>query len=153
MVPQQGYVSVSRRPPDIEDYIDILRRYRSWIVGPTFAGLVIAVVVAFLWLERRDDNRLCGACPGPSRGTNNIGCGKCGLRGYAARKVIMRLSTIDPEQRPRFAAMVALVLAATALCACGSTTNNGWDGGANVMGSSAGNGGGTSGGGLGTGVI
>ncbi len=49
MVPQQGYVSVSRRPPDIEDYIDILRRYRSWIVGPTFAGLVIAVVVAFLW--------------------------------------------------------------------------------------------------------
>jgi polysaccharide chain length determinant protein (PEP-CTERM system associated) len=49
MVPQQGYVSVSRRPPDIEDYIDILRRYRSWIVGPTFAGLVIAVVVAFWW--------------------------------------------------------------------------------------------------------
>ena len=31
---QQGYVSVSRRPPDIEDYIDILRRYRSWIIGP-----------------------------------------------------------------------------------------------------------------------
>jgi uncharacterized protein involved in exopolysaccharide biosynthesis len=49
MVPQQGYVGVSRRPPDIEDYIDILRRYRSWIVGPTFAGLVVAVVVAFLW--------------------------------------------------------------------------------------------------------
>jgi succinoglycan biosynthesis transport protein ExoP len=49
MVPQLGYVSVSRRPPDVEDYIDIVRRYRSWIVGPTFAGLVIAVVVAFLW--------------------------------------------------------------------------------------------------------
>ena len=49
MVPSQGYISVSRRPPDIEDYIDILRRYRSWIIGPTFAGLVIAVVVAFLW--------------------------------------------------------------------------------------------------------
>jgi len=51
MVPPQaqGYVSVSRRPPDIEDYIDILRRYRSWIIGPTFGGLVIAVVVAFLW--------------------------------------------------------------------------------------------------------
>jgi polysaccharide chain length determinant protein (PEP-CTERM system associated) len=27
----------------------MLRRYRSWILGPTFAGLVIAVVVAFLW--------------------------------------------------------------------------------------------------------
>jgi polysaccharide biosynthesis transport protein len=44
-----NYVSISRRPPDIEDYIDMLRRYRSWIIGPMFAGLVIAVVVAFLW--------------------------------------------------------------------------------------------------------
>ncbi len=44
-----NYVSVSRRPPDVEDYIDMLRRYRSWIIGPTFAGLVIAVVAAFLW--------------------------------------------------------------------------------------------------------
>src|SRR5437660_11881408 len=45
----QNYVSVSRRPPDVEDYIDMLRRYRSWLIGPMFAGLVIAVVVAFLW--------------------------------------------------------------------------------------------------------
>ena len=45
----QNFVSVSRRPPDVEDYIDMLRRHRSWIIGPTFAGLVIAVVVAFLW--------------------------------------------------------------------------------------------------------
>ena len=45
----QNFVSVSRRPPDIEDYIDILRRYRSWIVGPMFAGLVVSVVVSFLW--------------------------------------------------------------------------------------------------------
>jgi uncharacterized protein involved in exopolysaccharide biosynthesis len=49
MQPSQGYVSVSRRPPDVEDYIDIIRRYRSWIVGPLFAGLVFSVVVAFLW--------------------------------------------------------------------------------------------------------
>ena len=49
MLPSQGYVSVSRRPPDVEDYIDIIRRYRSWIVGPLFAGLVVSVVVAFLW--------------------------------------------------------------------------------------------------------
>jgi polysaccharide chain length determinant protein (PEP-CTERM system associated) len=34
---------------DIEDYVDILRRHKGWIVGPAFAGLVIAVVVAFLW--------------------------------------------------------------------------------------------------------
>jgi polysaccharide biosynthesis transport protein len=45
----QNYLSVSRRPPDVEDYIDIMRRYRSWIIGPTFAGLVIAVVVAYFW--------------------------------------------------------------------------------------------------------
>jgi uncharacterized protein involved in exopolysaccharide biosynthesis len=51
MVPSQGqgYIGVSRRPPDIEDYIDIVRRYRSWIIGPLFAGLVISVVAAFLW--------------------------------------------------------------------------------------------------------
>src|SRR5450755_237652 len=49
MVPNQGYLGVSRRPPDVEDYIDIIRRYRSWIVGPLFAGLVVSVVVAFLW--------------------------------------------------------------------------------------------------------
>ncbi|MGA3095710.1 MAG: hypothetical protein ABSF25_04580 [Bryobacteraceae bacterium] len=45
----QNYVSVSRRPLDVEDYFDLLRRYRSWIFGPTFAGLVVAVVVAYLW--------------------------------------------------------------------------------------------------------
>jgi len=45
----QNYTSVTRRQPDIEDYIDMLRRYRSWVIGPTFAGLVIAVVVAFCW--------------------------------------------------------------------------------------------------------
>jgi succinoglycan biosynthesis transport protein ExoP len=49
MAAAQNFVSVSRRPPDVEDYIDMLRRYRSWLIGPMFAGLVIAVVVAFLW--------------------------------------------------------------------------------------------------------
>ena len=44
----QNYVGVSRRPPDIEDYIDMARRYRSWIVGPMFAGLVVSVVAGFL---------------------------------------------------------------------------------------------------------
>jgi succinoglycan biosynthesis transport protein ExoP len=47
MAAPQPFVSVSRRPPDVEDYIDILRRHRSWVIGPTFAGLVISVVVAF----------------------------------------------------------------------------------------------------------
>ncbi len=49
MAAADNYVNVSRRPPDVEDYIDMLRRYRSWIIGPTFAGLVMAVVVGFLW--------------------------------------------------------------------------------------------------------
>src|SRR5580698_3721307 len=47
----QTFVSVTRRPPDVEDYIDMLRRYRSWIIGPMFAGLVISTVVAFLWKD------------------------------------------------------------------------------------------------------
>ncbi len=45
----QSYVTVSRRPPDVEDYIDMLRRYRSWIIGPMFLGLVGSTVIAFLW--------------------------------------------------------------------------------------------------------
>lgn len=47
MQPQEQ--SIARRPLDVEDYIDILRRHKSWIFGPTFAALVIATVVAFLW--------------------------------------------------------------------------------------------------------
>jgi succinoglycan biosynthesis transport protein ExoP len=49
MAAPQNFVTVTRRPPDVEDYIDMLRRYRSWLIGPMFGGLVIAVVVAFLW--------------------------------------------------------------------------------------------------------
>lgn len=41
--------NVPRRPMDVEDYIDILRRHRSWIIGPLLAALVIGTVVAFLW--------------------------------------------------------------------------------------------------------
>jgi polysaccharide chain length determinant protein (PEP-CTERM system associated) len=49
MATAQNFVTVSRRPPDVEDYIDMLRRYRSWLIGPMFGGLVVAVVVAFMW--------------------------------------------------------------------------------------------------------
>lgn len=48
MQPQES-MGVTRRPLDVEDYIDVVRRHKAWIFGPTFAGLVIAVVVAFLW--------------------------------------------------------------------------------------------------------
>ncbi len=40
---------VSRRLPDMEDYIDIVRRHKGWIVAPALVGLVAAVVTAFLW--------------------------------------------------------------------------------------------------------
>src|SRR5450759_1170742 len=49
MAAAQNYVTVTRRPPDVEDYIDMLRRHRSWLIGPMFLGCVAAVVVAFMW--------------------------------------------------------------------------------------------------------
>ncbi|MBI5086009.1 MAG: hypothetical protein HZB13_15600 [Acidobacteria bacterium] len=48
MMPEQP-LSVQRRPFDVEDYVDILRRHRSWILGPAFLGLVLGVVTAYLW--------------------------------------------------------------------------------------------------------
>lgn len=41
-------LSVPRRALDFEDYIDVVRRNVGWIIGPVFAGVVIATVVAFL---------------------------------------------------------------------------------------------------------
>jgi uncharacterized protein involved in exopolysaccharide biosynthesis len=38
-----------RRPLDLEDYIDIARRHKAWILGPIFVALVASVVLAFLW--------------------------------------------------------------------------------------------------------
>ena len=43
-----GYLPVSRRALDLEDYIDIARRHSAWIAGPLLAGTVIATVVAFI---------------------------------------------------------------------------------------------------------
>ena len=49
MMQTQDLYSVGRRSMDTEDYVDVLRRHKSWILGPLFAGLVIATVVACLW--------------------------------------------------------------------------------------------------------
>jgi succinoglycan biosynthesis transport protein ExoP len=46
--PASGYVAISRRTLDLEDYIDIARRHMGWIVGPVLAGVVISIVVAFV---------------------------------------------------------------------------------------------------------
>ncbi len=42
-------LSVPRRPLDLEDYVDVARRHRAWILGPAFLGLVLGVITAFLW--------------------------------------------------------------------------------------------------------
>lgn len=49
MQPSYDPLAIQTRALDIEDYIDVVRRHRSWILGPMLAGLVISVVVAFLW--------------------------------------------------------------------------------------------------------
>lgn len=49
MAQQADNFGVVRRALDVEDYIDVVRRHRGWILGPAFAGLVVSVVVAFLW--------------------------------------------------------------------------------------------------------
>src|SRR4051812_31663110 len=48
MAAPSTYVAISRRSLDLEDYIDVARRHASWIVGPTLAGLVVSIVVAFV---------------------------------------------------------------------------------------------------------
>ena len=42
------YIAIARRTLDIEDYIDIARRHKSWIMGPTLFGLVISIIVALV---------------------------------------------------------------------------------------------------------
>ncbi|MEJ5368362.1 MAG: GNVR domain-containing protein [Bryobacteraceae bacterium] len=42
-------LSIPRRTLDFEDYIEIARRHRAWILGPAFLGLVLGVVTAYLW--------------------------------------------------------------------------------------------------------
>ncbi len=48
MQPQDSLAN-SRRALDFEDYMDIVRRHKGWIIGPVLACLVISVVVAYLW--------------------------------------------------------------------------------------------------------
>ena len=49
MQPLQDPFAIPRRAMDMEDYIDVVRRHRAWMMGPVFAALVVSVVVAFLW--------------------------------------------------------------------------------------------------------
>ena len=48
MLTPEVYSTIQRRPMDLSDYIDVARRHRGWVLGPLFAGVVIASVVAFI---------------------------------------------------------------------------------------------------------
>lgn len=48
MTGTQGYVVISRRPLDLEDYVDVARRHVGWIIGPVFGGIVASIVIAYL---------------------------------------------------------------------------------------------------------
>lgn len=47
----QDPMSVPRRQLEVEDYIEILRRHRHWILAPFLLCLVVGVVTAFLWTD------------------------------------------------------------------------------------------------------
>jgi protein tyrosine kinase modulator len=43
-------LSVPRRTFDFEDYVDMLRRNRRWLLAPAFLGLVVSTVIAY-WID------------------------------------------------------------------------------------------------------
>jgi polysaccharide biosynthesis transport protein len=63
MQAQPDYLNVPRRALDVEDYIDILRRHWMWIAAPCLAGLVVSVVVAFLWPDTFTSNAVLRITP------------------------------------------------------------------------------------------
>lgn len=74
MLPQDSQ-SIARRPLDVEDYIDVVRRHKSWILGPTFAAIVVATVVAFLWPDTYQSTGVIRVVPPQIPGTyfrNNL---------------------------------------------------------------------------------
>jgi polysaccharide chain length determinant protein (PEP-CTERM system associated) len=48
MQPSENF-HVPRRPLDVEDYIDIVRRHKGWIFGPFLLTVVAGVVGVYLW--------------------------------------------------------------------------------------------------------
>lgn len=48
MLTPEAYSAITRRPMDMSDYIDVIRRHKGWIFAPVFAGIVIGAVVALV---------------------------------------------------------------------------------------------------------
>jgi polysaccharide chain length determinant protein (PEP-CTERM system associated) len=63
MEASQDLLTIPRRPLDVEDYIDIVRRHKSWIAGPAFAVVVVAVVAAFLWPDTYESDATVQVVP------------------------------------------------------------------------------------------
>jgi polysaccharide chain length determinant protein (PEP-CTERM system associated) len=61
--PPSDQFAISRRALDVEDFIDLVRRHKTWILGPFFLGLVVAVVVAFLWPDTFISNAVIRVVP------------------------------------------------------------------------------------------
>ena len=49
MQPEETWPPVPRQALDIDDYADILRRNKAWILAPFFVAMVTSVVIAYLW--------------------------------------------------------------------------------------------------------
>src|SRR5690349_22409372 len=62
MQPTEGF-AVPRRPLDVEDYIDILRRHKGWIFGPFLLTLVASVVGVYLWPDKYESSALIKIVP------------------------------------------------------------------------------------------
>lgn len=62
MQPMDGF-SVSRRPLDVEDYIDIVRRHKGWIFGPLLFSLVASVVGVYLWPDSYESQAVVKIVP------------------------------------------------------------------------------------------
>ena len=46
MQPTEGF-RIERRPLEVEDYIDLLRRHKGWVFGPFLLTLVLSVVIVY----------------------------------------------------------------------------------------------------------
>ena len=90
----ESYSSVNRRPMDVEDYFDIVRRHKAWILGPTFAALVVSTVVTCIWPDTYVSTG------DHSRGTAS-GSGKLRAVEYQQPDVAARQLDVSDDFEPR----------------------------------------------------
>src|SRR6185436_3062871 len=62
MQPTENF-DIPRRTLDVEDYIDILRRHKSWVFGPFLLTLVASVVGVYFWPDRYESTAIIKIVP------------------------------------------------------------------------------------------